>query len=178
MGLIGFLPTKGIAFIYVYWGSERCDRRCRFHAWGEEKYRHCVHLTVGNPDSRSRDYVCPVCKVKNIELLPDAEPGSTNDKPKENTVVLSFGYQKDQNDSTPQNTTATSAQPPCHTLISDTPRPASPSVETPTVPERSVRPTLVQAVAQPDPPSPWIDRALVVCLALLVALLVRKFTWV
>lgn len=47
-------------------------------------------------NGRSREYVCPLCKVKNIELLPDTEPSTANSKPTEAPVVLSFGYQKDQ----------------------------------------------------------------------------------
>jgi hypothetical protein len=58
-------------------------------------------------DSRSRDYICPVCKTKNIELLPDTEPGAATSKSTQPTVVLSFGYQKDQK-STPQNTSTSS----------------------------------------------------------------------
>jgi len=57
-------------------------------------------------DGRSRDYVCPMCKVKNIDLLPDPQPGLSDEKPKDAPVMLSFGYQKDQS-STPGNGTPT-----------------------------------------------------------------------
>lgn len=52
---------------------------------------------------RSREYVCPVCKFKNIELLPDAEPGAASDEPKQDGIKLSFGYQKDQVNAAPQS---------------------------------------------------------------------------
>ena len=47
-------------------------------------------------DDRSREYVCPVCKTKNIDLLPDSEPCPKSAKATKAPVVLSFGYQKDQ----------------------------------------------------------------------------------
>jgi len=52
-----------------------------------------------------------VCKVKNIELLPDAEPNAEDKKPKEDEVKLSFGYQKDQTSATPQSVATPSGNP-------------------------------------------------------------------
>jgi hypothetical protein len=50
--------------------------------------------------------MCPVCKIKNIDLLPDPEPGTETAPRKDAPVILSFGYQKDQNGSTSQNNTS------------------------------------------------------------------------
>jgi hypothetical protein len=44
-----------------------------------------------------------VCKVKNIDLLPDADTGVSNAEPKDTPVFLSFGYQKDQSTEASQN---------------------------------------------------------------------------
>jgi hypothetical protein len=46
--------------------------------------------------------MCPVCKVKNIDMLPDVVPGAS-DKPREQ-VTLSFGYQKEENKESEGNT--------------------------------------------------------------------------
>lgn len=110
MGLIGFLPTKGIAiFPNVSECSQWSDWRGRLYSGGEEEDCSIVHCwSFMHSDCRSREYTCPVCKVKNIELLPDAEPGASTVKSKEETVILSFGYQKDQNESTSQQTSASS----------------------------------------------------------------------
>jgi hypothetical protein len=62
---------------------------------------HCY-----DADYRSREYACPVCKMKNVELLPDPEPGTATERPKDTPVLLSFGYQKDQNGSTSQSNTS------------------------------------------------------------------------
>jgi hypothetical protein len=51
---------------------------------------------------RSREYICPVCRVRNIDLLPDVEPGLTSTKSTKTPIILSFGYQKDQINSMPQ----------------------------------------------------------------------------
>jgi hypothetical protein len=48
------------------------------------------------PDDRSREYICPVCQIRNIDLLPDPEPGRTSTKSTEAPIGLSFEYQKDQ----------------------------------------------------------------------------------
>ena len=40
----------------------------------------------------SRDYTCPVCQAKNIELLPDTDVDTESSKAKGNPVKLSFGY--------------------------------------------------------------------------------------
>ena len=58
---------------------------------------------------RSREWSCPVCNVKNIELLPDREANAveTSSENKGSPAVqLSFGYQKDQSSgqNTPSNT--------------------------------------------------------------------------
>lgn len=58
---------------------------------------------------RSREWSCPVCKVKNIELLPDrdADAVETSSENKGTPAVqLSFGYQKEQvsGKTTPSNT--------------------------------------------------------------------------
>ena len=60
-----------------------------------------------DPDDRSREYICPVCRIKNIDLLPDAEPGPASTKSTEAPIVLSFGYQKDQISSMPQGSAST-----------------------------------------------------------------------
>jgi hypothetical protein len=63
-------------------------------------------------------------------------------------------------------------------LIIDTPPTTSPPpIPVPTTAEP--RPVLVQAtptqnIIEPQPPSPWIDRALAVCIALLAAMILRK----
>ena len=56
-----------------------------------------------DPDDRSREYICPVCRIRNIDLLPDADPGPTSTKSTEAPIVLSFGYQKDQINSMAQS---------------------------------------------------------------------------
>jgi hypothetical protein len=58
---------------------------------------------------RSREWSCPVCKVRNIELLPDREANAVETSSENKgtpTVQLSFGYQKDQSSgqTTPSNT--------------------------------------------------------------------------
>jgi len=150
MGLIGFLPTKANGAIG---GVDFTPEERRKIA------------------QSSREYTCPVCKIKNIELLPDAEAGASTTTSKEEPVILSFGYQKDQNEATPQNTST-----------SNTPRPATPAVvpPPPTVPvsvtAQPVQPSPTRTiVAPPQPPSPWLDRALAACVALLAVMILRKF---
>ena len=98
MGLIGFLPTKAEGAIggVDYTPEER------------KKIAAAYCLSQEGTDIRSRDYICPSCKVRNIELLPDAGPSSTTGKTLGTPPALSFGYRKDQNDSTPQNISAAS----------------------------------------------------------------------
>jgi hypothetical protein len=60
---------------------------------------------------RSREYTCPVCKIKNIDLLPDTDPNTVAKKSKDTPVVLSFGYKKDQSKSTSRNTSTPSNDP-------------------------------------------------------------------
>jgi len=69
-------------------------------------------------------------------------------------------------------------------LIADTPRPATPAVLPPpvTVPisgtARPVQPPPTRTiVAPPHPPSPWLDRALAACIALLAVMILRKLAW-
>ena len=63
-------------------------------------------------EHRSREYICPVCQVRNIDLLPDVEPGPTSAKSTEAPIILSFGYQKDQVNSMPQGSASTGILPP------------------------------------------------------------------
>ena len=121
-------------------------------------------------DDRSREYVCPVCKTKNIDLLPDSEPCPKSAKATKAAVVLSFGYQKDQG-----SASITVHQRKFWSVDKILPEPSP----FPNAPNRATMPEPIFAanVAEPQLPSPWVDCALVVCIALLVALILRKFLW-
>ena len=100
MGLIGFLPTKANGAIGgVDYTPEERKRIAK---------QYVLLSVLGESNGRSREWTCPVCKIKNIDLLPDVEPGSsTESKSKGEQIILSFGYQKDQN--TPEGTSSTSS---------------------------------------------------------------------
>jgi hypothetical protein len=137
MGLIGFLPTKGMLLLSLshvretdglangaiggvdYTPEERRKiakeyvpllARTRIVSADElEMFGFKCRGLIG----RSRDWCCAVCKVRNIDLLPDrGTPSRTNENEKDidtttAPVQLSFGYQKDQGSSSGQATPST-----------------------------------------------------------------------
>ena len=105
MGLIGFLPTKGISLrrCVISFLANGAIGGMDFSSAERKKIAtsYLSRMAAVGSDSRSRDYICPICKVKNIELLPDADPSTETQASKDTPLKLSFGYQKDHN--TPSN---------------------------------------------------------------------------
>ena len=103
MGLIGFLPTKGISLrrCVISFLANGAIGGMDFSSAERKKIAtsYLSRMAAVGSDSRSRDYICPICKVKNIELLPDADPSTETQASKDTPLKLSFGYQKDHNTS-------------------------------------------------------------------------------
>ncbi|OLL24472.1 Ubiquitin-conjugating enzyme E2 J1 [Neolecta irregularis DAH-3] len=107
----------------------------------------------------SRDYCCPQCGVKNIDLLPDNVEVSQTADQEENVNGLKFGYESDKSKTTTTNDPSTNET-------------NSPSTNT------SIEASLSdpEIVVEPNrlPTSYKIDGLITICIMILVALVLKR----